>query len=204
MNGPQGAARFTTTAGRSRDRRGSFMLETIVALAVATALLGAAGVLVARMIGLQRHVETASRQTLILSRLSRQFRNDIHAAASVSVAEDGSSLELTPLTPEGRQVRYTPDNDSLVRTSTGEGADRFERYQFSAGTVFRFDSEPLAGAAMVSLEIHREPLPLPGSRPQPRLPNEDGTEMTLAAGPAQVLRIESVTGRDLRGEEDTP
>ena len=128
-----------------------------VTVAVATALLTAAGVMVSRVMGAQRNVAAVAEQTLTQSRLSRQFRADVHQAASAEVGDDGLTVTLQPLLEGQRVVTYRAAEGQLQRISAGNGADRPERFQFSEGTTFRFQTAPAGAATLVTLEMRRTP-----------------------------------------------
>ena len=187
-------------------RSGVSILEVTVAVAVATALLGTASVMVVRLVGLQRNVETAGQQTVVLSRLARQFRSDVHAAGAVTVNGDGTELLLQPLDDGGRPVKYSAGQQHLTRTVPGEEESR-EEYRFSAGTSSRFQTEelPVPGArqhaVLVRLEINRPWLPVPGAGPLPRREDTakaERNEPSLISRVPVPLRIEAVATRHAR------
>lgn len=189
-----------------RVRAGASILEVTVAVAVATALLGTASVMIVRLVGIQRNVETAGQQTVVLSRLARQFRSDVHAAGAITVNEDGTELLLQPLNDGGRPVKYSAGQRHLTRTVPGEEESRDE-YRFSAGTSSRFQTEelPVPGvrqnAVLVRLEINRPWLPVPGASPLPRGKDPakaESNDSSLISRVPVPLRIEAVATRHAR------
>ncbi len=100
-----------------RRRRGWTLIEMLVTIAVMTSITGVAVKLLASLLRAERNgVEHVTRLTTV-SRLSRQFRSDVHAATEVQLAADNPQQPLLRITSENqRQIQYEIQPQGLLRT----------------------------------------------------------------------------------------
>lgn len=137
----------------NRNRVGMTLMEVMLAMVIATAVVSVLGITVSRMLlsnGVaHQHVQTVT----TLGRLGEEFRRDAHAASHVAL--DG---------PENaRQLTLTGEENSKVV------------YQFVPGGVERLASQD-------DQLRRRESFLLPGMRPIAWSLDEDRHEVALAVG----------------------
>lgn len=171
---------------RISNRRG----YTLVELMIVITAVGMLAVMGAVLIGLlmsatNRGTEAAVVQTTF-SRLGRQWRSDVHAAAAADVesvdGRDGARVILQPV--DGPAVTYTGLPGSVLRES-GDGADRSrQEYLLPEGTTRFVVEEP---GPLVSL-VHERPH---------ELPQDNGAE-GLQTLPARTLTHEARLNSDAR------
>lgn len=165
--------RFRPTSGvrHHRSRRGSSLVQAVITMTVMSVLMIIVANALFSMYRQQTVMVERSFQTSTWLRLTRDFRQDVHASESIRQSGDNSHLEM--LLPDSRVVwvadgtsvrRIVPADDSVragdrttLRSLPGESytfADCTVRLELSSGDS---DSEPIA-----SLEV--EPLPVPDGR----------------------------------------
>ena len=129
------------------NRNGSSLVEVVIAMTIASVVLS----LGMGMLHLLMRSETAMSDSLqrsqTVSQLSRQFRNDIHAARSANIetppkdkpqAKPVLKLQLAP----NHQVRYAALDHAILRTeSQGDKTLQTVRFRFSKGSVIDFSQE---------------------------------------------------------------
>ena len=114
--------------GRSPDqprRRGGFSLtETLVVISVASVMIGMAGMTIHRLLAAEQEVTRTARFSTSVTRLSRAFRTDLHAARSVEIpaALAGQPEALVATLKTGHFVRYEFDGHLATRVETQDGS----------------------------------------------------------------------------------
>jgi type II secretory pathway pseudopilin PulG len=136
----------------ARRRRGGWaLLELLVVITCATAMLALAVGLIFQMLkidGAERSRVVASSN---LERLARDLRADGHSASQTAEFAPGR-LVLTQA--DGRSVEYAVRPRDILRTSRrGEKVDHREEYRLPEATVARFDSPSEGTRPMVAVVL---------------------------------------------------
>lgn len=165
-----------------RSRHGKSLVEMLVVITAMSVLLG----FVAQTFHTLRRAERASAQSLTqsvnLSRLARQFRHDVHAARQAERATaDNQPEQLRLMRPDGTTILWSTTDDSVTRGEQRDGTRTAqERYRVGPARL-RFDlsDDGTQAALIVGPPAVTPGIPAPPTGPKP-------------------LRIEAITGRDLR------
>ena len=75
---------------KSHARRGASLVELIVVIGVSSTMVGLSVTTIHRLLAAEREHERMVRSTVQLSRLSRQFRDDVHMATDAT--DDGGTI----------------------------------------------------------------------------------------------------------------
>lgn len=140
---------FCMKISHSPTRRGGFSLvEMLVAITLASAVLASVGLTLHMLWRLQtsRRNETAATETL--SRLSVQFRDDAHQATRVESIEpkaDGQAGMAFVLSDD-RRVVYQPDG-SQVRRTVYEADEATHRDSFRLGSAMHVTVQASSAAS---------------------------------------------------------
>jgi hypothetical protein len=166
------------------------------------------GVTIQILLRSEHSVSQQASLELTLLRLSRQFRDDVHAATQYGPKADdqwrhgrhGSFLELSGAHPESHRVEYRLAVDGLTRlTFEGEQDVASERYRLPECEI-RFRRETTDGneaksekaTRFLTLEIDREGLT---TTPQPQ---STRFERNAADRVSRKFTVVAELGRDLR------
>ena len=161
------------------SRSGKSLIEMLVVISITGALFGVVSLTLSFLLRLQANLEDAALFSRTVSRLSREFRRDVHGvrAEGVLIAEpkpDRGPSEKVPLAgftfSLERAVAYEFDNGDVVRAEVSAGKTRRERYTLPRGSrceIRRVDA--MAGEAVE------------GTTPQ-------GLEFVLRVPPAALTR----------------
>ncbi len=168
------------------------LVELLVVMSACTLILSTVSVLLYRTMRAQSEASyffDAERSAL---RLSRQFRDDVHRAKSVSSAVDGADraepfalqLELA----DGAQVEYRQTTEGVVRFLTQEGRQRArEDYRFAEEAtiaVRRLDSPQRLELLIIAM-------------PEDGQSRSESAAQRLRHAPLE-LRVETLVGADLQ------
>lgn len=166
-----------------RRRSAMTLVELLIAMFVATALLGTLAAVVSRILRSDTsgtaHLETMVR----LSQLGEQLRRDGHDARDVRVeAPDGQPRVLRLAATDGRTIRYTVDDHGVDRAVSHAdqivSRDRFQlpavrclawhdeiaasrRVSLVAGRLARQGDEPAAVTSKFTIAVALSPVPQP-------------------------------------------
>lgn len=188
---PAGRHRSLTTSA-TRDarpdrhaRRGWTLIEMLLTISLIGTLSGVGVKMLASLLRSEHHgIEHVSRLSTI-SRLSRQFRSDVHAATAVKIAPDSNATPWLQLTTQaGEDIQYQVHSAGLLRTEkppTGPVRNDLLRLK---GTRFR--------CLETTTEPRRLTLIIETTAPYP------AASKTAAADGGRELHVEAVIGRDHR------
>lgn len=179
------------------SRRAFTLVELIIVLTVATAIVGVAVMLIELLLRSERDTARGFRNARVLMRVSQIFREDVHAAERVEVnapevdKKPGLNLGLS----DGRRVYYEIDAHELRRTeSQGDKASHQDTFRFPPRSELRF--EVVEKRSIVQLEIRR-------ARGSEELTARDGAVQTENV-PARIIVLEAALDRDRRLAGGTP
>lgn len=156
---------------RHRSRRGSSLVQAVITMTVMSVLMTIVANALFRMYRQQTVMVERTFQTSTWLRLSRDFRQDVHASISIKRSGEGNQLEMA--LPETRVIwvtdgasvrRIVPADDSVeppdrtvLRSLPGES------YTFVDCTVrLEVSSAGNGGEPIASVEV--SPLPTPDGR----------------------------------------
>ncbi len=182
-------------AAKHVTRRGVSLIELMVVIAVITILFGMVGVVFHRLFLSEQNAMRAALTERTVSRLSDQFRRDVHAATTVERLEgvDGGQASRLILTPRS--------------DSTAANARTSISYVILRGEVIR---ELFAGEQQISREVYRLPdcrIGIPGTTNETDnvmvslVVERQGSTITpqpRAVRPWRSLVIEAALARDHR------
>lgn len=144
---------YLNTNANIRSRKGSSLIETIVLLSVSSTLLLIAVGWIHQSMHLATVLRDHERHHQSLMRLSRQFRDDAHAARTITGEESEVAFAMNDMT-----VRYQIESN-VVRRSETRGSDETvhgeETYQLRDRAVVTLDLTE--SPQWVSLVVHRRP-----------------------------------------------
>jgi hypothetical protein len=105
----------------NRSRKGSLLIETIVGVAVSSAMILTAITLLHQTMSWSKVNKSRSDQVRTVEHLASQWRLDAHSAESVEVNGDD---EVTFLFRDSREVVYKKTEDSLIREERKKGVSQ--------------------------------------------------------------------------------
>jgi len=148
-----------------RPRRAFTLLEMLIAMAVAMALLGALAATASRLLSSRSSAQAHFQSMNALGELGRQLRRDVHAARGASIENvDGHPRTLRLELGEQGTIVYTLEGDTVVRTAqSATAAQRRERFALPGIRCVNWRDE-LGTARRVSLVVGR--LAVHGAEPQ--------------------------------------
>ncbi len=143
-------------------RRGSTMIEMVISMGVGSSLMLLGIGLVHQSFRLSRNTQSQSDIERSFSRLSQQFREDVHGASDVSLRSN-DSIELAQ--SDEIHILYRRDGLRLVREYRHETEPTAtESYLIGPRGIVSFEFVP--NVEQVTLRIDRE---RDGAEPAPRL-----------------------------------
>jgi prepilin-type N-terminal cleavage/methylation domain-containing protein len=138
-----------------RRSRGFSLVEMFAVMALMAIILGIVGVLSISLRRSERmtHADLAEEMTYL--RLSRDFRRDVHHAASLEEIAEKETTGVRLLNPAGPSVEYRAKGQVVSRSlmANAEGASSLERYDLGRNTVAGFDH----GGGAVTLRFGTSP-----------------------------------------------
>ena len=138
-------------AARRATRRGFTLMEMVLVIGSVTVVLGICGSLLHMLLRLDRSGRESLGDTVTLTRLARQFRQDVRAARGVDLGKD-QQLELTR--GDGPPIIYHLDKDRLLREErNGDDVRRREAYSLTRLGPLRFESD----GSWIRLILSRRP-----------------------------------------------
>lgn len=128
---------------RHQPRRGSWLAQMVITITIMSVLMTIASTSLFRMYRQEALMVEQTFQTSTWMRLSRDFRQDLHVADTVSQSEDGSRLVLTNADSRITWLVSGHDVKRVVQKSDSETElDQLpgEQYSFT-GSAIRFSVE---------------------------------------------------------------
>jgi len=105
-----------------RERRGYSLIETVVVVGAVTIVLSLCGLVLHGMLRLDRSGRKEFDDTGTITRLARQFREDIHAGRSAEIIRETDTQKGLKVVGENRIIIYTIDGTHLHRVEqNGKG-----------------------------------------------------------------------------------
>lgn len=136
---------------RTAPQSGFTLVEMLAAIAVGSAMLGVAVGVLHLLLRLERDGRQELRYRNTVARLSRQFRDDAHAAVDFQRAPP-EAWQLT--LPDDRVVRYECSAEELTRTElSGERPISREAYALGPAASVSIESIGDEAASLVRLKI---------------------------------------------------
>jgi type II secretory pathway component PulJ len=130
---------------------GYALIEMLAVIALTGAIIGLVGVISISLLRSERtsHAEMAEQMTYL--RLSRDFRRDVHRAASLEEIADKATSGIRLAKPDGPSVEYRASGNIVSRTAWQKGAETpsVESYDLGRGALPRFARDD----AVVSLRF---------------------------------------------------
>lgn len=158
----------STRLTHKRSRRGSWLAQAVVTMAIMSILMTIASTSLFQMFRLESRMIERAFQTSTWLQVSREFRHDVHTALMIKQSEDATRLEL--LTTEGlvtwvangEKIRRTTQSVELEDATEASAINRLpgEQYVFTDSVAQLSLTAGAAGtASLATLEV--EPLPTP-------------------------------------------
>jgi prepilin-type N-terminal cleavage/methylation domain-containing protein len=143
--------RPTLRSGSRSPRAAYTLIETLVAISVAGIMFAAVITAIHLLLGSERRISRGIVTQSSLARLSRTFRQDVHAADR-AVLGTGELPGLTLSLPSGAEVRYRPSERGVLREVVrSEVVESQESYRLAETLHIQFDYE--AGESRVRAVI---------------------------------------------------
>lgn len=162
-------------------RRGWSLLELLVVITAASAMLTITAGLVFQMLKVGQSERAAVVAVATLERLAHDLRADARAASGpVDLGPDRLMLPMT----EGRSVEYILGPREALRTvRRGDKIEHHEPYRWPRGSAARFESTRDGSVPVIALVI---------------LPPTAASPAKSSAPTDRGFRIEAIPGRDAR------
>ncbi len=164
-----------------RRRRGYSLIETLLVISAMAVVFGLCASMIHGLLRLDRAGRARLNEAATLSRLARQFRQDVRAAStSRSSGKDDPRQELVLSVPPDRAIEYRWSKGRVLRAERAPGrADRHETYRLPDRAAPRFQVLDEHGVVWVSLGLDRKPdiaslIPSRGYRVVARLGKDRG------------------------------
>lgn len=165
-----------------RRRLGFTLLEMVAAIAIGAMVLAIITIVVARMMRMEQKTRSQVMQLDSVSRLANQFRDDVHAADDVMIADKNPALTLTIDEPEKAKIEYKVDGRILNRLEerAGQVVGR-EGFRLPVEAKVAWTTEEVGDARFVRMRLlpdHRYDLVVVAqlSRNDLALESEEATE----------------------------
>jgi hypothetical protein len=172
--------------------RGASLVELVVAMGVATVILTTGLATIHLLLSAERESVQSAFRTTTVNRLSRFFRDDVHAATGVTLQQgipSGGGLTLSM--PNGSRIAYAFETQRLNRTVTmADGKLQHEQFRLPIGSTCRF--ETISDPARVRLVV-ATPRRSPRSMTSSKTTDTNQTDMN-------IVTLEAVPSRDHRFE----
>jgi Tfp pilus assembly protein PilV len=155
------------------NRRGISLIEMLVMMTIVSVALGLSATTIQLLLRLKADAHSRYSANVVLERLARQLRSDVHAAASAQVegAPDKKPPGLRLDLRAKRMVIYEAKNSAVVRIESQAGQImRREVYSLPAARAAEFAIRPEAGRQFVAVVVK-------------------GTNLTHGVGSASTLEI---------------
>lgn len=165
-------------------RRGLSLFELVIVISMLAVLMSFGTVLLGLLLRADSVGQEALAGQLAISRLSRQFRSDLHVARDVLPAVDGDAGSLVVTLDDGRRVTWSVE-DATVQRSVVSDATEIARdsYMLPEGDA-TFVRDDAAGVIALRHAGRRPPVVEHGA--------------AGAAAPPEVLVIEAAVGTERR------
>jgi hypothetical protein len=137
-----------------RARRGYALVEIVLAIGTVAIVLGLCAGLLHVLLKLDRTGRSHVAETATIGRLARQFRQDVHAAATAKPGPRGENLELR--LPDDHTIVYETHERALTRVDQ-EGATprRRETYSLPSCPASGFEVSERDGKVWVRARLRR-------------------------------------------------
>ena len=162
---------FVGVARKTRVRRGTTLIETLIVVTLVSAVLGTVAVLLQGVWRAERAVRDHRASMASVFRVAELFRNDVHAGTLAEAPPPaGTSLihRLVLSLPEGRTVEYQSDGPNIVRVVQAGGAithrDTFPLTAHSTAGWQLSADDPRHIALLISQPLGSQQLPLSDKR----------------------------------------
>jgi hypothetical protein len=123
-------------------RRGISLVEMLVVITVAAAMMGLTVTTIHRLLGAEHDVTRQMRYAASVARLAQVFRDDLHAAREIEapVAEPGKPPALLVVFPDARRARYELDRHLATRVELDrENETHHDSFYFPPGSRLEFE-----------------------------------------------------------------
>jgi type II secretory pathway pseudopilin PulG len=182
---------FRSTPATTRRRSGVSLVETLVVMSVAGVMTGLAITTIHLLLGAEHEATKAVRYAASVARLTRAFRDDLHAARAVELpaAEPGKPAALVASTAGG-QIRYELDDHVATRLETAcAGEANRDSFYFPPGSRLQFARKGEQGLIRLTIEMPLGP-PAATSKDAPP-PAPSMRVLTIEAAPSRVRRLDA-------------
>jgi len=158
------------------NRRGTSLIEVIIALSIGVSVLSSATLLLHRMF-FQQQIATADANFHIATgNLAHRFRSDVHACLKCTVTDDGNGLELSGASGT-TTYRVEPEHPHVVRReSQHENGPQTDSFSLVASSAASFETESFENGAVARLLL-RLPDPTLPATSSPRTESEDASAL---------------------------
>lgn len=169
--------------------RGWTLIEMLVVLTVAAVMMGLGVTTIHLLLAAEHEAMKSVRYSASVTRLTRVFREDVHAARRVEIppVDPGKPSLVVARMANNHQVRYELDAHVVTRIETGsdDGASR-DVFFFPPQSRLRCSREGDAGPIRLEIDIAA------GMKARPK---------SAAPNPTRTVAIEAVPARDHRFEK---
>ena len=145
-----------TRPDAAHGRRGVSLVEMLVVITIAAAMVGLAATMIHLLLGAEHEATKASRFSASVMRLARSFRDDVHAAREVQLPlpEPGKPATLVATVEGGRRIRYEIAANVATRFES-DGADETQRenFYFSPRSQLQFESVGDRGLVRLTIQM---------------------------------------------------
>lgn len=165
---------------RKSNRRGTSLVEVVVALSISVSVLSTATMLLHRMFSQQQIAKADANFHVAVGNLAHRFRTDVHAGSKCTVIDEGSGLEITGT---NGAIIYRVESKSphiVWRESKQTDGNQTDSFSLPTSASASFGMQPIENGAAAQMLL-RLPDPTARFASSSRIQSDDAPALQIEA-----------------------